>query len=190
MSVIIKALKPELIDDFFFFFDKVAFTDNPDWAKCYCHFYHFEGTPEHFQETTAEQNRNASKNMILSNNMHGFLAYKDEKPIAWCNVNMKEKFSQSMLGERIVNASDGKIASIVCFLVAPGYRRQGLARSLLQAACSEYKSIKSTIIEAYPRKGDQTEAMHYHGPLSLYISEGFSIHEEFEDFYIVRKVLN
>lgn len=187
--MIIKALKPELIDDFLFFFDEVAFTDNPNWAKCYCHFYHFEGTPEQFQETTAEENRKASKSLINSNNMYGFLAYKDGKPIAWCNANIKEKFSKSMLGERIMNTSGEKMASIVCFLIAPGHRRQGLAKLLLQTACSEFKSKKFEIIEAYPRKGDLTEAMHYHGPLSLYMSHGFNIYEEFEDFYIVRKSL-
>ena len=41
MEIKIKSLEPELIDDFLYFFDNVAFTDNPDWSVCYCHFHHF-----------------------------------------------------------------------------------------------------------------------------------------------------
>ena len=189
MSITIKPLQPELIEDFLNFFDNVAFTDNPDWDKCYCHFYHFNGTGKKFQKTTAEQNRNASRQLILSRDMYGYLVYKDEKPIGWCNANMKEKFSKLMLGKKIVKSSGGKTASIVCFIIAPGNRKQGIARQLLKTACSDYSSKNYDIIEAYPRKGELTEAQHYHGPLSLYESEGFTIHEELIDFYIVRKSL-
>ena len=190
MTVTIKALTPELIEDFLYFFDNVAFTDNPDWDKCYCHFYHFNGTGKKFQKTTAEENREASKQLILEKKMHGFLAYSDdEKPIGWCNANVKENFSKSMLGKKIIKASGGKIASIVCFIIAPGHRRQGIARQLLRTACSDYSSKNFDILEAYPRKGELTDVMHYHGPLSLYESEGFTIHEEFKDYYIVRKSL-
>ena len=48
MSVIIKSLGPELTDDFLYFFDNLAFSDNPEWAGCYCHFYHFKGKPTNF----------------------------------------------------------------------------------------------------------------------------------------------
>jgi len=190
MTITIKALKPELLDDFLHFFDNVAFTDNLEWDKCYCHFYHFNGTGKQFQKTTAEQNRNASKQLILANKMHGYIAYNDDgQPIGWCNANVKENFSKSMLSKKILKASGGNIVSIVCFIIAPGYRRQGIARKLLQTACSDTSSKNYDNLEAYPRKGDLTDAMHYHGPLSLYESEGFTIYKEFKDYYIVRKSL-
>ena len=178
-----------MIDDFLYFFDNVAFSNNPEWAKCYCHFYHFKGKPKKWQNTSAEENRNASSQLILSKNMYGYLAYKDDKPIGWCNTNAKEKYSKSMLGKKIVKSSNATIASIVCFIIAPGNRKQGIARQLLKTASSDFSSKNYEILEAYPRRGELTDAQHYHGPLSLYESEGFSIHEEFKDFYIVRKSL-
>jgi hypothetical protein len=39
MTVTINPLTAELLDDFVCFFDQVAFTDNPDWASCYCYYY-------------------------------------------------------------------------------------------------------------------------------------------------------
>ena len=45
----VERLTPARRDDFLGFFDHErgpAFADNPEWAKCYCHFYHVpEGDP-------------------------------------------------------------------------------------------------------------------------------------------------
>ncbi|MBN1802529.1 MAG: GNAT family N-acetyltransferase [Candidatus Lokiarchaeota archaeon] len=190
MDITIKPLKPELLEDFLYFFDSIAFTDNPDWAKCYCHFYHFNGSPKEWVKTTAQVNRKASIELILSEKMHGYLAYSDINPIGWCNVNFKENFSKSILGKEIIDHSEGKIASIVCFIIAPHHRKQGIARKLLKTACYDFKSKNFDFIEAYPRKGKLTEALHYHGPLSLYKSEGFFIYKDFEKYLIVRKSLS
>ncbi len=44
-------------------------------------------------------------------------------------------------------------------------------------------------VEAYPRKGELTSAQHYHGPLSMYMKAGFSLHKTFSNYDIVRKEL-
>ncbi|MFX0180999.1 MAG: GNAT family N-acetyltransferase, partial [Candidatus Hodarchaeota archaeon] len=75
MDIIIKALQPDLIDDFLNFFDNIGFVDNPDWAGCYCQFYHVEGSRKKWAERTKEQNRDSSKALITSGKMKGFLAY-------------------------------------------------------------------------------------------------------------------
>ena len=46
MNIAIKALSLDLIDDFLYFFDEIAFTDNPEWSGCYCVFYHHNGDEE------------------------------------------------------------------------------------------------------------------------------------------------
>ncbi len=41
--ILVQRLTPARRDDFLRFFDHergAAFADNPEWAKCYCHFYH------------------------------------------------------------------------------------------------------------------------------------------------------
>ena len=40
-ELVIKELNPSLKDDFLYFFDHIAFADNPDWSDCYCSLYHF-----------------------------------------------------------------------------------------------------------------------------------------------------
>lgn len=190
MEVKIKTLNPQLLEDFLHFFDNKGFSDNPDWAKCYCHFYHFEGDNKGFAKQTSEDNRKASKQMILSGKMNGYLAYLDDKPVGWCNANLKENYSRLSRDEEINYPSEGKTASIVCFLIDPSYRRQGIASQLLDHVCTDFQEKGYGFIEAYPVKGASSDAHNYHGPFSMYAAQGFTTYKEFEDFYIVRKKLS
>ncbi|MFW9876438.1 MAG: GNAT family N-acetyltransferase [Candidatus Thorarchaeota archaeon] len=184
MDINIKPLTPKPLDDFLYFFEKVAFSDNPNWATCYCHFYHFSGTNEQFFKRTAEENREASKKLILSGKMTGFIAYLNNKPIGWCNVNSKDNYAKIPYKEK----SKDKIASLICFVVAPAHRKRGVARQLLNYACSNLADKGYDLIEVYPRKGESLSDAHsYRGPFSLYTSEGFSIYKEFKDYYVMRK---
>jgi ribosomal protein S18 acetylase RimI-like enzyme len=186
LDIDIKALTPEFVDDFLFYFDNVAFSDNPDWASCYCHFYHFKGKINDFSRRTAEDNRESSKELILSGNMNGFIAYHDNEPVGWCNVNSKQKYAKIPFEEE----SPEKIVSLVCFIIAPSYRKRGIARKLLRYACSSSKDKGYDLFEVYPRKGKSLSDAHsYRGPISLYTSEGFSIYKEFKDYYVMRKLL-
>ncbi|MFX1329529.1 MAG: GNAT family N-acetyltransferase [Promethearchaeota archaeon] len=191
MNVIIKPLSPDLLDDFLNYFDNIAFSDNPGWSKCYCHFYHFNGTNQEFAKRTAEENRNASKDLILSGKMNGFIAYLDNKPVGWCNVNLKENFAKipfKYKGDTL--DSNKKIASIICFIIAPKHRKQGIARKLLKFAISYMKNNDYDLIEVYPSKGKNLSDAHsYRGPISLYISEGFYTYKKYKNHDIMRRKL-
>ena len=73
MELIIKELTPDLLEDFLNFFDNIAFSDNPEWGGCYCHFYHFAGNMEQWEKCTKEDNRKATVNLIKEKIMTGFL---------------------------------------------------------------------------------------------------------------------
>ena len=177
------------MDDFLLFFDKIGFADNPDWAGCYCHYYHFEGDRKDWGDRKGEANRKASIKLISSNKMTGFLAYDQDQPIGWCNANDKENFPALIADPEINYANNEKIASIVCFLIAPEYRRMGIARKLLNFIRETFKQKKFDYLEAYPRTNVTSSAHNYKGPLQMYESEGFTVFKEFKDYYIVRKKL-
>ena len=189
MDIIIKPLTPDLLGDFLYYFDNVAFSDNPNWSTCYCHFYHFNGKNKHFFKRTTEQNRESSKELILSRKMNGLIAFQNDKPVGWCNVNSKENYAKiPYKGETL--DSESKIASIICFIIAPAYRKQGIARKLLQFAFSHLKNNGYEMIEVYPRREEYLSDAHsYRGPVSLYTSEGFSVYKKLKDYYIMRKKL-
>ena len=189
MNLIIKTLTPDLIEDFLHFFDNIAFSDNPEWGGCYCHFYHFAGNMEQWEKATKEQNRNATKTLINEELMKGFLAFVNNEPVGWCNVNSKDVYEKTPIDSEPEDTLKGNVASVVCFLIAPGYRKKGVARKLLKHATKILKEKGYAWIEAYPRKGDISDAHTYHGPVSLFDSEGFIIVKEDEHFLLMRKSL-
>jgi ribosomal protein S18 acetylase RimI-like enzyme len=189
MDLIIKELTPSLIKDFLNFFDNIAFSDNPEWGGCYCHFYHFPGNMEQWEKCTKEQNRNATINLIKEEVMTGYLAFADNEPVGWCNVNSKDAYEKTPIDSESNDTPIGKVASVVCFLIAPAYRKKGVARKLLDHAMKNLEEKDFAWIEAYPRKGDLSDAHSYHGPISLFSSEGFSVVTEVEHFLLMRKAL-
>ena len=189
MEINIKPLSSDVIDDWLNFFEKIGFADNPGWSGCYCHFYHFAGSMKEWEKQTKEENRKASTDLIRSGKMHGFLAYSDDKPVGWCNINSRENFAKTLYEDDSSDSQEKKIAGVVCYLIAPTNRRQGIARKLLRHAISHYKQKEYDIIESYPRIGELSDAHSYRGPISLYKSEGFTIHKELKDIYVMRKNL-
>lgn len=187
MEVTINPITEERIGDFLHLFDNVAFTDNKEWSGCYCQFYHFDD--EQWERQTAEKNRLSAIKLIQVGRMKGYLAYLDGKPIGWCNVNDKFKFLRLVSNEELWDSTVGKICSIVCFVIAPEYRRKGVASQILEAICNDYSNRGYEYVEAYPRKGELTNSQHYHGPMSMYVKAGFLLYSSLSNYDIVRKKL-
>ena len=188
MDTEIHKLSPERKDDFFYLFDKLAFTDNPDWAPCYCQFYHTDSTDPEWENRTANQNRERSGFLIESGEMHGFLAYKKGMPVAWCHADDRSKLKRLRSSE---GNEEGnlKIGAVVCFVVAPDYRHQGLATRLLQYAIDDFARRGYDVFEAYPKLEGKADAENYHGPLRMYLKQGFVKVRENDAFAVVRKML-
>ena len=186
----IRELKPELISDYLSFFDHDAFADNPGWGFCYCRFHHFPHTLRDWRKTTAEENRAVAIDLIHDGTLHGYLAYYGDKPIGWCNAGPRTKMTTS---PDYHEPDASMIGSIMCFVISKDYRRKGVARTLLEAACAGFLSQGLAIAEAYVLKDAQGDARNYPGPLSMYLSAGFTSYREYssdgDDTIIVRKKL-
>ncbi|AHF08430.1 GNAT family N-acetyltransferase [Desulfitobacterium metallireducens] len=187
MELTIYPISKELTDDFLYFFDKVAFTDNKEWAGCYCRFYHLND--DELKRQTGKSNRLSAIKSIQQDKMKGYLAYLDGEPVGWCNVNDKNNYSRLLLNKELWDGAEEKICSIVCFVISPEYRRKGVASQILNVICNDYSNKGYKYIEAYPKKGELTSAQHYNGPLSMYIKAGFSLYKTFSHYDIVRKAL-
>ena len=80
-----------------------------------------------------------------------------------------------------------KIKSIVCFSVAPEYRGNGVATTLLDSICQDAKADGYVIVEAYPFQHNKYHA--YHGPLTMYKKNGFELCGKIDECAICRKYL-
>ncbi|MEO8754741.1 MAG: GNAT family N-acetyltransferase [Casimicrobiaceae bacterium] len=194
----IERLTPSRGDDFLRFFDHEkgpAFADNPEWAKCYCHFYEVP-TALTWSNFDGPANRLAMRARIASAEMEGYLAYADDEVVGWMNAQPYSKLRPACARMRIAEpplpVPPHDAAAIVCFVVAPAYRRQGVARALLAAGLANLAARGIALVDAFPWKaepGDTKAADHYHGTLSMFTAAGFVPIATHDNVTVVRKSL-
>jgi GNAT superfamily N-acetyltransferase len=182
----VRALEPDRTDDFLGFFDRDAFPDNPMWAGCYCLFHQFRGELAEWGKRGEAENRAEKAELVRTGRSHGWLAYAGGRVVGWCHAAPRAELP-GLAREPAVDATP--VGSIACFVVAPPYRRSGVARQLLDAACDGFRRAGLAFAEGYPRRGTGSDAHAFHGPLDLYLSAGFAIALENDRVAVVRRPL-
>ncbi|MFH1297090.1 MAG: GNAT family N-acetyltransferase [Bacteroidota bacterium] len=131
MNSIIRPLIPDLIPDWLDFFDHRAFTDNPIWKSCYCTYYQLRGNvKERFKPAKGPvkvKNRDAAVAMIKAGIINGYMYYKGDRVIGWLNANDKTLFPTLKAKEPA-----GEVLALMCIVIAPELRVQGVATRLLK----------------------------------------------------------
>jgi len=172
-GVEVRPLTPAASDDYLRYFDRDAFPDNPAWASCYCISYNIDMEPAAFDERTAAQNRADKAAMIERGEASGVLAYAGGKVAGWCNAGPRTSFPLLDRYPEFTAEDPAASGAIVCFVIAPQYRGQGLARRLLDGACEMLRDRGLRTVYAYPPARAATDAGSYHGKLSMYLAAGF-----------------
>ena len=188
-QIVIRPLAPELVKAYLSFFDDVAFADHPEWQFCYCNFLHHDHAAGPFSETKAETNRAAVEKRICARAMRGYLAFDGERTIGWCHAAPRQTIP-ALKDEPDPEGVARQTGSIVCFVIAKAYRRQGLARRLLTAAVDGFRAQGLGYAEAYPRAGLTGDGENHFGPLPMYLSAGFeTLRVDADGTTVVRKML-
>lgn len=196
-QVTVERLTPARRDDFLRFFDHQrgpAFADNPEWAKCYCHYYELPKAIA-WDSLDGPANRTAMAARIDVGEMEGFLAYAGGDVVGWLNGQPYAKLSQACARLAVappeLDVPPHEAAALVCFVIAPQWRRRGVARALLEGALASFAARGIRVVDAFPWKvGDSTAASdHYHGPPSLFTAAGFTAIRDDDKLTVVRKRL-
>lgn len=182
MTIEFRDLAPERAEHLLGFFEGVAFPDNPLWASCYCFFYHFARPGEEWAKRTREANRRAKAELIRAGAAHGVLAYEDGRVVGWVHVAPRASLAGLATFFDESRRSEGATkATVVCFVVPPDRRHQGLATALLSAAEDSMRRLGMTAIEAFPlpepaAASEQlsSDARNYHGTLSMFQRAGYA----------------
>jgi GNAT superfamily N-acetyltransferase len=143
---------------------------------CWCMYYRESGRPEHPPGTTLAQARKARmRARVEAGPPPGLLAYRGRTPVGWVTLGPREDFAK--LGRSpVMKPVDAKPAwSVVCFVVPPAYRHQGVATALLHGAVAYARKCGATLLEAYPidkaKRG--ADDWLWHGAKSMYDKAGF-----------------
>jgi ribosomal protein S18 acetylase RimI-like enzyme len=115
--------------------------------------------------------------------------------VGWMHAAPRHKlphcFERMKIAPLPVDVAPHEAAVIVCFVIAPAWRRRGVASALLDVALADFAARGIAVVDAFPFKsGASTDATdHYHGPASLFASRGFVPVADHPDLTVVRKQL-
>lgn len=179
----------ERVRDWLAFFDHDGFAGNPVDAVCYCSSPHVfaAGQQGGAEMRPWRQNRELMVGLLRSGRAYGYLAYVDGRPAGWVNASKRSECSQLRPKEHIERI-DSEVISLACFVIAPPYRRHGLAAALLQRVIDDAPARNATCIEAYPLNSPAaSDAANHRGRRSLFETHGFNVVQEREHDSIMRR---
>ncbi len=182
---------------YFALFDR-AFSDNPAWSGCYCAFYYDPCSDEAWSPgpQAGAAHRAARAAQIESGRAHGVLAFDAGRAVGWCNAGPRAAFGNLRVFGAAVGDASERVGSVMCFVIAPERRREGIATVLLAGAEDLFRSLGLEIAEAYPRAAPASNtslpqsATYYKGAPAMYERAGYAPSRRFERFVCVRKSLS
>lgn len=185
-EITVHPVTEDRIDDWISFFDHDAFAGNPDWASCYCLEPHVPATDEN-PERPWRQVRAAMIERLGTGGTYGYLAYVDGTPAGWVNASPRSDYGMY----RLVDPDGPDPTSVIgvsCFIIAPPFRRHGIAATLLDRVIADAADRGARWIEGYPYNDPESgDPGHYRGPKHIYDARGFEFIEQREHDTVVRR---
>ncbi len=189
MNIEIKKLSPKLVDDYIKFFDTTALEtkENKCYCICWCSADHSA-----IDDLAAQNRRELATEYVKNGTLQGYLAYNGEQVIGWCNANEKNNCTKCMSWlkymPKVEITPDDKVTSVFCFVIAPEYRRMGVATKLLEQIILDAKANGFDYVEAYPRLDTKSNS-NFQGYYSMYERAGFEKMYDTTDKNVMRKRL-
>lgn len=183
-EVTIHPVTEHRIDDWLDFFDHDAFAGNPDWASCYCLEPHVAGTAE--LERFWRDTRAMMIDRLRTGGTFGYLAYVGGRPAGWVNASPRSDY-ELFRSVDPDGPDPGSVVGVSCFVVAPPYRRHGIASMLLERVIEDAARRGAHWVEGYPRNTpEEGDPGHFRGPRRLYDDRAFQPVEERERDTVMR----
>jgi len=185
-DVTVHAVTADRVEDWLRFFDRDGFADNPDWASCYCLEPHVPATPEQ-PERAWRATREAMIGRLRGGTTFGYLAYAEGRPVGWVNASLRSDYGLYKLVDPD-RPQPRSVIGVSCFVIAPPYRRHGVAAALLDRVIADAPARRASWIEGYPHNQPEgSDAGHFRGPRSLYEARGFQPVEVQERYTVMRR---
>ena len=188
-TIKIHPVTEDRLDDWAAFFDHDAFVGKPEWASCYCLEPHVAGAdgdrgePRHWSEM-----RQGMIDRLRAGGAFGYLAYVDGRVAGWTNASKRSDYTLY----RLVGGPPGEdVIGVSCFIIAPPYRRHGVAAALLERVIVDAPGRGVKWVEGYPFNEEHSDdAGNFRGPRSMYEDRGFEPVEERERDTVMRRAVD
>lgn len=143
--------------------------------NCWCMYYRKTGSGPWPTKEIAKKNHDAMKSLADGGGQVGLVGYRDGVPAGWVSFGPREDFARLANSKVMAAVDDRKVWSIICFVVPSEYRKQGVAKLLLDAAIAFCRKKKVKLVEAYPvdKDGRTADSNMWFGAKSMYDAAGF-----------------
>lgn len=107
----------------------------------------------------------------------GVVTYRDGEPVGWCNIGPRAEITRLSRSRLIRPVDDLPVWSIVCVVVRPGHRGQGVTAPLLEGAVAYAASRGAPAVEAHPvdPPGRMDLTMAFVGTKPMFERAGFRV---------------
>ena len=116
----------------------------------------------------------------------GYLAYAGGRPAGWVNASVRSEYGLF----RLVDPEGPEASSVIgvsCFVIAPPFRRHGIASALLDRVIADASTRGASWVEGYPHNAPETsDAGRFRGARSMYDARGFEAIEVREHDTVMR----
>ncbi|MEJ6024215.1 GNAT family N-acetyltransferase [Ramlibacter sp. PS4R-6] len=145
---------------------------------CWCMFYRKTGSTEWGTAEYAkikEKNRKQLKALADGGEQVGLVGYEDGVPCGWISFGPREDFARLANSTIMKPVDDKPVWSVICFVVPSEFRKQGVARRLLDAAVAFCRKKKVKLLEGYPvdKPGRAADSSMWFGAKSMFDDAGF-----------------
>jgi ribosomal protein S18 acetylase RimI-like enzyme len=95
--------------------------------------------------------------------------------VGWVSFGPREDFARLANSKVMAAVDEQRVWSIICFVVPSEYRKQGVAKQLLDAAVAYCRKKKVKLVEAYPvdKEGRTADSNLWFGTKSMFDAAGF-----------------
>jgi GNAT superfamily N-acetyltransferase len=152
------------------------FGANGACAGCWCMYWRIEKGPD-WLRAKGKENERAFRRLVRAGRVFGCLAFAGKEPVGWCCLGPRRDFPRLLVSRAIRTDAGPEDWAIVCFFVRSGWRRRGVARSLVAAAVRLAKRHGARLLDAYPVQtkadGSYPAAFAWTGVPAMFAGEGF-----------------
>jgi ribosomal protein S18 acetylase RimI-like enzyme len=152
------------------------FGERGAYGGCWCMWW--RKTRRQFEEDQGDGNRKHLHSLVESGVIPGILAYQENRAVGWCSIAPRVQYGSLERSPVLKRIDDQPVWSLVCLYVEKGFRREGVAEALVEAALNYAEQSGATIVEAYPTIDNGKElppVSSYMGVPRLFESVGFKI---------------
>lgn len=145
---------------------------------CWCMCYRHSGSAPHLpaRKTRSQVNKSRLKALVDAGRPPGLIGYRGKVPVGWISLAPREEYAKLARSPVMKPVDDQPVWSIVCFVVPPEYRGQGVAQALLAGAITYARKRGARLLEAYPvdKPNRSSDDSMWFGAKSMYDRAGFS----------------